>query len=145
MRTVRDRIRHAISFEVIGLLCVTPLGAWAFGLPILEIGVVSIVGSTIATLWNYVFNLIFDHAILRFFGGVQKTVRLRVAHAILFEAGLTLILVPFVAWYLQIGLLAALLLDISFVLFYLIYTFVFNWAYDLVFPVPKISPPAPGA
>jgi uncharacterized membrane protein len=137
LRKTRDRIRHAISFEVIGLLSVTPLGAWAFGMPILDIGVVGIVGSTIATVWNYVFNLIFDHGMARFKGDVRKTVKLRVAHAVLFETGLTLILVPFVAWYLKIDLLQALIMDFSFVLFYLIYTFVFNWVYDLVFPVPS--------
>ena len=145
MRKTGDRIRHAISFEVIGLLCVTPLGAWAFGMPILDIGVVGIVSATIATVWNYVFNLIFDHGMVRFIGDVHKTVKLRVAHAVLFEAGLTLILVPFLAWYLGIGLLQALIMDISFVLFYLIYTFVFNWVYDLVFPLPKTSQRGPAA
>ena len=49
MRTVRDRIRHAISFEIIGLILVVPLGALAFGMPMHDIGLVSLVSATIAT------------------------------------------------------------------------------------------------
>ena len=40
MRTPADRIRHAIAFEVIALLIVTPLGALVFDQPLLDIGVV---------------------------------------------------------------------------------------------------------
>lgn len=27
-------------------------------------------------------------------------------------------------------------MDVSFALFYLVYAFVFNWAYDWIFPIP---------
>ena len=54
----------------------------------------------------------------------------------LFEGGLLIVLLPFIAWYLGIGLLEAFYLDVSFTLFYLVYTFVFNWLYDLIFPIP---------
>ncbi|MCU9849701.1 PACE efflux transporter [Defluviimonas sp. WL0024] len=142
MRTARDRILHAISFEIIGLALVTPLGAWAFGLPMHDIGVVGIVGATVATLWNYAYNLLFDHAMLRLVGTVRKTLPARVLHTVLFEAGLLAILLPFIAWYLGVTLVQAFLMDVSFALFYLVYAFVFNWAFDLAFPVPS-SPPSP--
>lgn len=137
MRTTSDRIRHAISFEVIGLILITPLGALAFNKPVEDIGVVALVSATIATGWNYLYNLIFDHALLRLRGSVLKTVPIRVIHAILFEAGLLLILLPFIAWYLGVGLLEAFLMDVSFAAFYLVYAFGFNWVYDLIFPVPE--------
>lgn len=137
MRTTKDRIRHAISFEVIALLIVAPAGAWAFDKPLLDIGVVGVVSATTATLWNYIYNLLFDHAMLRLAGHVRKTLALRVLHTVLFEGGLLVALLPFIAWYLEIGLLEAFFLDVSFTLFYLVYTFVFNWLYDLVFPVPN--------
>jgi uncharacterized membrane protein len=126
MRSTSDRIRHAISFELIGLALVTPLGAWAFGLPMVEIGVVGLASATIATAWNYVYNLCFDHALQRLTGGTRKTMPCRVLHAILFEAGLVAVLMPLIAWYLGIGLLQALLMDVSFSLFYVAYAFVFN-------------------
>jgi uncharacterized membrane protein len=136
MRTTPDRIRHAVSFEIIGLILVTPLGAVLFGKPLHDIGVVAIVGATLATLWNYVYNLAFDHAMLRITGAVRKSVKVRVLHAVLFEAGLLAALLPFIAWYLGISLREAFLMDVSFALFYLVYAFVFNWLYDVVFPIP---------
>ncbi|PWV99013.1 putative membrane protein [Hoeflea marina] len=136
MRTTRDRIRHAISFEIIGLSLVTPLGAWTFGMPLEDIGVVSLVSATIATAWNYVFNLMFDHALVRFLGDLRKTLAMRVLHAALFEAGVVVLLMPFIAWYLDVSLMHALTMDVSFSLFYMVYAFGFNWAYDRVFPIP---------
>ncbi len=136
IRNTKDRIRHAISFEVIGVILVTPLAAWLFNQPIFDIGVVTLVGVAIGAVWNYVFNLLFDHAMLRMFGFVRKTIPIRIAHAILFEIGFLLISVPFIVWYLQITFLQALALDVSISLFFLLYTFIFNWAYDLLFPVP---------
>ncbi|MEX2408398.1 MAG: PACE efflux transporter, partial [Rhodovibrionaceae bacterium] len=111
-------------------------GAWAFDQPIHDIGVVGIVRATIATLWNYLYNLLFDHAMLRIAGHVRKTLALRILHTLLFEGGLLIVLLPFIAWYLGIGLLEAFYMDVSFTLFYLVYAFVFNWLYDLIFPVP---------
>ncbi|PVH30090.1 PACE efflux transporter [Pararhodobacter oceanensis] len=136
MRKTADRIRHAISFEIIGLLIITPAGAWIFNTPMHEIGVVAIVGASIATMWNYLFNLGFDRIMHRRLGHTRKTVRLRVLHACLFEAGLLTVLLPFIAWYLGLTLWQALIMDLSFAGFYLVYTFVFNWIYDVVFPIP---------
>ena len=135
MRTVKDRIRHAILFELIGIMLVIPLGTWLFDKPMSDIGVVAVVGATIATCWNYVYNLGFDHAMLRLLGGVRKTVPIRVFHAMLFETGLLIVLLPFIAWYLGVSLTHAFQMDISFSIFYVIYAFVFNWAYDVIFPV----------
>jgi uncharacterized membrane protein len=139
MRTTRDRIRHALSFEIIALVVITPIGAWAFGLPLDQIGVVALVSATIATGWNYLYNLLFDHALLRLAGHVGKSIPIRIVHALLFEGGLLVILLPFIAWYLGISLLTAFLMDVSFAAFYLVYAFAFNWLYDLVFPLPSES------
>jgi uncharacterized membrane protein len=137
MRTTRDRIRHAISFEIIGLAIFTPFAAFVFGLPVGHIGVVGVVSATIATGWNYLYNLGFDRLMQRLRGDTQKTLALRIAHAVLFELGLLIVLLPFIAWYLGVSLWQALVMDIAFALFYLVYAFVFNWAYDRIFPLPE--------
>ncbi|EAR51310.1 hypothetical protein OG2516_17815 [Oceanicola granulosus HTCC2516] len=134
MRTTSDRIRQALSFEIIGLLIVTPLFAWLFQHSLGEIGVLALIGASVATGWNYLFNLGFDHALLRLRGDVRKSVPLRVAHAVLFEATLLVLLLPIFAWWLGITLWAALLMDLAFAGFYMGYTFVFTWAYDSLFP-----------
>lgn len=139
MRTTRDRIRHAIAFEVIGLVAVVPLGAWVFRVEMHALGVVAIVAAILAMAWNYIYNLTFDRLMQRSLGHTIKTFRLRAVHAMLFELGLLTVLLPFIAWYMQIGLWVALLMDLGLSGFFLIYAFVFNWSYDLLFPVPQSS------
>ncbi|MEO9297483.1 PACE efflux transporter [Devosia alba] len=140
MRTARDRIRHTILFEIFGLLLVTPLGALAFAMPLQDIGVIGIGGATLAMLWNYIYNYGFDRLMQRWRGTTLKTLPLRVLHAILFELGLLLALLPLIAWYLGITLWQALVMDIAFALFYMVYAFVFNLAYDRVYPIPAPDP-----
>ncbi|MGV3576896.1 MAG: PACE efflux transporter [Devosia sp.] len=137
MRTTADRIRHAVSFEVIGIILATPLAAFAFHLPGGDSAVIVVASATVAMLWNYVYNLGFDHVMQRLTGGTAKTTRIRVLHAILFELGLLTLMLPAIAWYLQISIWQALVMDIALALFYMGYAFVFNWAYDRVFPLPE--------
>jgi len=135
MRTFRERVVHALLFEAVALAIFIPGSALVFNQPMQHMGVIGVVSATIATLWNFVFNLGFDRAMLRLRGSIQKTLAIRVAHTFLFEAGLVVMLIPMIAWYLGIGLWAALLMDIAIVIFYLVYGFFFNLAYDRVFPV----------
>lgn len=134
MRTTLDRIRQAVSFEIIGLLIATPLFAWAFGHSLEEMGVIAVLGATAATVWNYLYNLGFDHLLRRMTGTTRKTVPIRIAHAILFESTLLVLLLPLFAWWLGITLIEALVMDLSFAAFYAVYAFVFTWAYDALFP-----------
>ncbi|MBP0620255.1 PACE efflux transporter [Cupriavidus consociatus] len=139
MRTTRDRIRHAVGFEVVGLLIFAPLASWAFGYELHEMGVIGAVASLIATGWNYLYNLLFDKAMLRITGQVRKSVMVRVLHAILFELGLLVVFLPALAWYLNISLIDALIMDIAVAVFYMLYALVYNWLYDIVFPVPSLK------
>ncbi|MGK7653581.1 PACE efflux transporter [Roseovarius sp. B08] len=137
MRSPFDRLRHALSFEIIALILIVPLGAVAFGVPMHDIGVVGLVSATIATLWNMIFNFGFDLVLRRQTGSTRKTAFMRIGHAGLFEAGLLVVLMPFIAWYLQVSLWQALVMDLSFALFYMVYALGFNWLYDMVFPLPE--------
>lgn len=139
MRTTRDRVRHAVLFETIALVLVVPVGGWVFGVDIAHFGIVAAVSTTLAMLWNYAFNLGFDHALLGLGLGLQKSLRVRVLHALGFEAGLLVILVPFIAWYLDLSLWQAFVMDLSLAGFYLVYAFVFNWLYDIAIPLPPLE------
>ena len=138
MRSTADRIRQAVSFELIGILIVTPLFAWVFDHPMGDMGVLVVLGATAATAWNYLFNLIFDHVLNWRRGDVRKTLPLRIVHAALFEATL-LLLLPIFAWWLDASLVTVLLMEISFAAFYMVYAFVFTWGYDAVFPPDSTS------
>lgn len=141
MRSTPDRIRHAISFEIIAITMVILLGNSLFGMPPVSMGTLGIASSIVATLWTYLFNLGFDHALLRLRGSPRKGWPTRVLHTILFEITLTVALLPLIITVLRIGLLEALMIDVSLMAFFLIYTFVFNLAYDALFPVPGSSEP----
>jgi uncharacterized membrane protein len=135
MRTTPDRIRQAVSFEVIGLIVVIGFGTLVLGYSMVDFGLLGAIGATIATAWNYIYNLLFDHALLRYTGTPRKTFKLRVAHAIGFELGLMVMFLPIVTRILNISLMEALIIDLGFIAFYLVYAFVFTWAYDTLFPI----------
>ncbi|WP_145144964.1 PACE efflux transporter [Roseomonas gilardii] len=137
MRSTADRIRHTILFEIVGLALVLPLGSWLFGLPVEKMGVIGVGSVFAAAIWNYLYNLGFDRAMLALRGRVEKTLPLRVLHALLFEAGLLVVLLPAIAWYLGISLMEAFVMDIAIAGFYVAYAFVFNLAYDRIFPIPE--------
>ena len=40
--------------------------------------------------------------------------------------------VPLIAWWLQVSLMQALILDLGVLLFFLPYTYVYHWVYDVV-------------
>ncbi|AXI50348.1 MAG TPA: hypothetical protein DD939_09245 [Sulfitobacter pontiacus] len=139
MRSAFDRLRHAISFEIIALILVIPAGAILFDVPLHDFGVVGIVSATLATLWNLGYNVLFDLALQRLTGTTLKSRIVRVLHALAFEAGLLMVLLPFIAWYLGISLWDAFVLDIALAAFYLVYSYVFNLIYDTLFPLPEWS------
>ena len=139
MRTTSDRIRHAILFEVFGLILMIGGGVLLTGFDVHALGVIGVVSSIVATLWNYAYNWMFDRAMLRLRGSTLKTHPIRALHAVLFEAGLLVLLLPFVAWMLGVSLWQAFLFDVGVAVFYVVYGYLFNWAYDRLFPLPRTA------
>lgn len=129
-RSLGERIGHALAFELIALLICAPALAWLMDKPLLQLGLLTLMFSLVAMLWNMLFNQLFDRAQRRL--GFRRGLWARLCHALLFEAGLVVVLVPLAAWWLSIGLFEALLLDIGLLLFFLPYTVAFNWGYDLL-------------
>jgi len=96
---------------------------------------VAVGSSVVAVLWNLVFNWLFE----RWESGQATRGRglgRRVAHALGFEGGLAVFLIPLVAWGMGVSLLEAFWLDLGLLAFFLVYTFVFNWAFDRIFGLP---------
>lgn len=137
MRTRNDRLRHAIAFEFIGLLIATPLASWIAGVGLNHMGLLALFFTLLATVWNYVYNIGFDHFLIKYQGNSHKSLFQRVVHTFGFEGGLLIVALPVMSWWLKISLLEALLLDLGFVAFYLVYAFVYNWVYDKIFPIPR--------
>lgn len=127
-KSIAERFLHALVFEVLAIAICAPLGAWLLGYPLAQMGALTLMVSLIAMGWNMLFNALFDLAQRRI--GFQRNLAARAAHAVLFEIGLILAVVPLAAWWLAISLWRAFVLDIGIVLFFLPYTFAFNWVYD---------------
>lgn len=142
MRTRNDRLRHAIGFEFIGLLIATPLASWIAGVGLNHMGLLALFFTLFATVWNYVYNIGFDHFLIKYQGNSHKSLCQRVVHTFGFEGGLLIVAFPVMSWWLNISVLEALLLDLGFVAFYLVYAFVYNWVYDKIFPIPREVPKA---
>ncbi len=142
MRSFPDRVRHAVMFEVLALALVIPGSAYLFDKPVSHMGVVGLGSATIATVWNFVYNIGFDHVMQRLYGHVQKSIPARIVHVALFEGGLLALLIPLIAWYLGMGLWDAFVMDLAIVVFYVVYTFIYNLAYDRIFPIPQAMAPA---
>ena len=129
-KSVKERALHALLFELIGVLMFAPGLAWVLGQSIGKMGAMTVMISTVAMLWNMVFNAGFDRLRARF--GFAMSLKARALHAISFEVGLVFMVVPMVAWWLSVSLLEAFLLDIGLLLLFLPYTMLFNMAYDYV-------------
>ena len=103
-------------------------------------GVAALASSAIALLWNLAYNHLFEGWEARQ-PGCGRSLRRRVGHALGFEAGLVVMLVPLFAWWLEVSLWQALLLDLGLILFFLAYTFAFNLAFDRIFGLPASALP----
>ena len=129
-KSITERVCQAIGFEGLALLICTPLLVWITGRPALEMGAVTLGISLLALSWNVIFNSLFDRlkARLQLASGGWT----RVLHALLFEGGLIILAVPLIAALMNISLLEAFILDIGVLLFFLPYTYVYHWGYDVL-------------
>jgi uncharacterized membrane protein len=96
----------------------------------LDMGVVTMAIAALALAWNVVFNGLFDRALKHY--NLVHNAWVRVVHALLFEGGLVAVGVPLIAWWLKVSLWQAFVLDIGVLLFFLPYTYVYHWTYDVV-------------
>jgi uncharacterized membrane protein len=129
-KSLKERALHALLFEMIGVVLFAPALAWLLGHSLGKMGAMTVMISTVAMLWNMLFNAGFDRVRARL--GFAMSFKVRALHALSFEGGLIVAVVPLAAWWLSISLLEAFWLDIGLLLLFLPYTMVFNLAYDKV-------------
>lgn len=130
------RIIYVVIFEFFAIVFSTWLlaamseGDAAGSLP------VAIVVSVVAVIWNFLYNTGFE-TLEQKLDWTKRTVPIRILHAVGFEGGLILAIVPiFMFWY-QVGFVEAFLMEAALLVFFLVYTFVFTWAFDRVFPLRR--------
>lgn len=138
MQGIKRKIVYVSVYEALAIVVTTFGLAEMSGQGLGVAGVLAVATSVTAVVWNLVFNTLFE----RWEAGQTvrgRSLARRVAHAIGFEGGLVVFLVPPMAWWLDTTLWQALVMDLGLVVFFLIYTFVFNWVFDRVFGLPAAA------
>lgn len=131
----KRRVLYVALYELIAIAVATLGLALLTGQSAAHASVASIAASAIAVVWNLVFNWAFERWESR--QAVRgRSVARRVAHAIGFEGGLVFTLVPLFAWWFGVSLWQAFVMDLGLIVFFLCYTFAFNWGFDRVFGLP---------
>lgn len=129
------RVTYAVVFEILAVGFTTIILA-LLGNDSGSSLIVGLISSTVALTWNLIFNWGFE-AFERRIGVTHRPWYMRVTHAVLFEGGLIVMLVPAIAWVLGVSLLEAFMLEVVLLIFFLIYTAVYAWAFDSVFGLPE--------
>ncbi|MEW9901773.1 PACE efflux transporter [Pseudomonas putida] len=129
------KVVQAVLYEAIAVAVLSPAIALVYKNGLAHAGALSLMLSASALLWNVVYNYLFECWESRR-ANRARTVGRRLLHSVGFEGGLVVLLVPLVAWWLQISWWAALVTDLGLFVFFLFYALVFQWGFDRVFDVP---------
>ncbi|MFI7799283.1 bacterial transmembrane pair family protein [Pseudomonas sp. DD1] len=129
------KILQAILYESIAVAVLSPSISLIYDEGLAHAGALSLMLSVCALLWNVLFNYVFECWEARQ-PQRARTLGRRLLHSLGFEGGLVLLLVPLVAWWLEISWWAALVTDLGLFVFFF-YALAFQWVFDRVFDVPE--------
>lgn len=135
MQGVKRRVVYVGLYEFIAIVLSAILLEWMSNAGAAESLGLAVAASAVAIIWNLIFNSVFE----RWESRRQhkgRSLGVRILHAIGFEGGLLMFLIPLVAWWYSVSFWQALLMDLGLLVFFLVYTFVFTWAFDRVFGLP---------
>ncbi|WP_144210570.1 PACE efflux transporter [Shewanella donghaensis] len=123
-----ERVFHSVLFEVLAVtLSIAGLAIFTDH-DVASLSGTMIVIASIAMVWNYAFNWVFDLYVKG--DKTKRTFSMRIFHVSLFEAGLLVLTIPVMAYFLSVSLWNAFLMDLGVTIFITIYAFLFNLSYD---------------
>jgi uncharacterized membrane protein len=136
MRPALRKIIYAVAFETGGILMATAAlrlmsdagSAKSFSLAVFS--------AAVALSWSFAFNTMFEAWETRQSTKGRSPLR-RTVHAVLFEGGLVLILLPATAWWLSTTLWLAFTYEAVLIALFLIYAWAFTWAFDKLLGLPN--------
>lgn len=138
MQGIKRRIVYVALYEAIAIACTTAGLTGLADHDAGDAGLAAVLASATAVAWNVIYNTLFEAWEAKQTKGGRSLLR-RIVHAIGFEGGLVLAIVPMFACTLGTSLVDAFLLDLGLVVFFTVYSFAFNWAFDLVFGLPTAA------
>ena len=135
LQGTKRKLTYVATYEAIAFMLGT-LGFFNFSDSSLErAGALAVFASLFAVSWNFSYNALFE----RWEANSQTKGRnfsRRVLHAVGFELGFLVVLLPTAAWWLEISYLHSFTLNLGLNIFFFVYTFTFTWAFDRIFGLP---------
>ena len=135
MQGLKRKVVYISLFELIAIGLTSSVLVFLAGHDAGHAGIAAVASSLVAVVWNFIYNGVFEAWEARQAKRGRSWLR-RVAHALGFEGGLVIVLVPLFAWWLDISLWEAFVLDVGLVVFFMVYTFIFSLAFDRIFGLP---------
>ena len=135
MQGKRRKIVHAVLFEIFAVISVTLVVMATTPHGVGRSSSLALATSLVALLWNMAYNVMFEKWEARQTKRGRSLAR-RITHALGFEGGLVILLLPLMTWWLDIGVWEALVLEVGLMLFFVVYGLVFNWCFDHLFGLP---------
>ncbi len=136
MQPLTRKIRFAVSFETLGIVLASGFLMRLSGSGPAQTLILSAISATVALSWNLAFNAGFEAWEAR--QPVKgRPLTLRALHALCFEGGLTVIMVPFMAWWLSVTLWQSAQYEAGLIVLFLLYAYSFTRAFDRLFGLPQ--------
>lgn len=140
MQGIKRKIVYVTTYEIFGWVISSVGLALLADSSTAVTGPLALVITTIAVSWNFIYNCMFEFWESRQISRI-RTFRRRIVHAIGFQLTLVLYLIPLIAWWLNVSLWQALVMDFVLIIIIPCYTFVYNWVFDKVFGLPASALP----
>ncbi|MBJ2151885.1 PACE efflux transporter [Paracoccus sp. IB05] len=135
MQGWKRRVTYLGLFEATAILISSTFLSYVSGKSGAHSLALSMMITTTAITVNFFYNLAFEAWEVRQVRR-ERTVARRVLHALGFQICLVTLLIPLIAWWFEVSLIEALLMDMALIVFFPIYTMIFTWGFDLVFGTP---------
>ena len=138
---IKRRLLYVISFEFFAVLLSTIVLSTFSGGPAEDSLPVAIMVSSMAVVWNYLYNTLFEFWEARRRSS-ECTLIIRSMHTLGFEAGLFLFCLPlYMLWY-AVSVEQAMMMEFTILVFFLVFTFMFTLLFDQIFTLPNQEPRA---
>ena len=140
MRSNLDWFRHAFAYEcgaiVLRTLCTLAVSDTALG----SASAFSLFSSFTVFLLTLTHTKVFDCFLWRTTGSLAKTGKVRLLHCVSYELAGAALSIPLTLWLLDFNLTQALWREALMFVVFLLYTYLYNYGYDRLFPVPHAQP-----
>lgn len=138
------RVVYVIGYEGLSVLFTVVVMSALLGHGGGESTLLAVLLSTTATIWNYVWNTIYE-TFERRAGVTGRGALARAIHAFGYEGGVLVFTIPLVALMLGVTVLEAVMIEAGLLVFFLVFTVVYAWVFDRVFGLPVSATGHPAA